>query len=53
MPHTHTSTRSFFVHHLFAVAAGAVHADALTLENTAAALTFFDARSTRRVVGAA
>ena len=48
-----TSTRSFFVHHLSAVAAGAVHADALALENTAAALTFFDARSTRRVVGAA
>ena len=47
-----TSTRSFFVHHLSAVAAGAVHADALTLENAAAALTFFDTRSIRRVVGA-
>ena len=48
-----TSTRSFFVHHLSAVAAGAVHADAIALENTAAALTFFDTRSIRRVVGAA
>ena len=48
-----TSTRSFFVHHLSAVAAGAIRADALTLENTAAALTFFDTHSTNRAVGAA
>ena len=43
-----TSTRSFFVHHLSAVAAGVKHADALTLENTAASLSFFDTRSARR-----
>ena len=34
------ATRSFFVHHLAAVSSAVVLADALTLENTAAALTF-------------
>ena len=43
-----TSTRSFFAHHLSAVAAGVIHADALTLANTAAALTFFDTRPPNR-----
>ena len=48
-----TSTRSFFVHHLSAVAAGVKHADALTLENAAASLSFFDTRSANRAaVGA-
>ena len=45
-----TSTRSFFVHHLSAVAAGVMHADALTLENAAASLTFLDTRSANRAV---
>ena len=45
-----TSTRSFFVHHLSAVAAGVRHADALTLENAAATLTFLDTRSANRAV---
>ena len=45
-----TSTRSFFVHHLSAVAAGVKHADALTLENAAASLTFLDTRSASRAV---
>ena len=45
-----TSTRSFFVHHLSAVAAGVKHADALTLENAAATLTFLDTRSANRAV---
>ena len=45
-----TSTRSFFVHHLSAVAAGVMHADALTLENAAATLTFLDTRSANRAV---
>ena len=43
-----TSTRSFFVHHLSAVAAGVKHADALTLENAAASLSFFDTRAANR-----
>ena len=45
-----TSTRSFFVHHLSAVAAGVVYADALTLENAAASSAFFDTRGARRAV---
>ena len=45
-----TSTRSFFVHHLSAVAAGVMHADALTLENAAASSAFFDTRGARRAV---
>ena len=49
-----TSTRSFFVHHLSAVAAGVMHADALTLENAAASNDFLDTRAANRaVVGAA
>ena len=49
-----TSTRSFFVHHLSAVAAGVMHTDALTLENAAASNAFFDTRAANRaVVGAA
>ena len=38
------------VHHLSAVAAGVKHADALTLENAAATLTFLDTRSANRAV---
>ena len=45
-----TSTRSFFVHHLSAVAAGVMHADALTLENAAASSAFFDTRGAHRAV---
>ena len=49
-----TSTRSFFVHHLSAVAAGVTHAaagrDALTLENAAASNAFFDTRAANRAV---
>ena len=48
-----TSTRSFFVHHLSAVAAGVKHADALTLENAAASLSFFDTRSASRAAAGA
>ena len=49
-----TSTRSFFFHHLSAVAAGVMHADALTLENAAASNDFLDTRAANRaVVGAA
>ena len=49
-----TSTRSFFVHHLSAVAAGVMHADALTLENAAASSNFLDTRATcRATIGAA
>ena len=39
-----TSTRSFSVHHLSAVAAGVKHADALTPDNAAAPLSSFDTR---------
>jgi len=46
-----TSTRSFFVHHLYAVAAGVMHADALTLENAAASSAFFDTRGASRAPG--
>ena len=45
-----TSTRSFFVHHLSAVAAGVIHADALTLENAAVSNAFFDTRAANRAV---
>ena len=48
-----TSTRSFFVHHLSAVAAGVKHADALTLENAAASLSFLDTRSAARAAAGA
>ena len=34
------ATRSFFTHHLSAIASAAVTADALTIENAAAATTF-------------
>ena len=47
-----TSTTSFFVHHLSAIAAGVIHADALTLENAAATMTFLDARPANRATGA-
>ena len=48
-----TSTRSFFVHHLSAVAAGVKHADALTLENADASLSFLDTRSADRAAAGA
>ena len=37
-------------HHLSAVAAGVMHADALTLENAAASSAFFDMRGAHRAV---
>ena len=48
-----TSTRSFFVHHLSAIAAGVIYADALALENAAATLAFLDTRPASRSRGAA
>ena len=48
-----TSTRSFFVYHLSAVAAGVKHADALTLENAAASNAFFDSRPANRAAAGA